>query len=154
MRIGELAIATGFTTKTIRYYERESLLADPGRTSSGYREYTPADAERLGFIGKAKRLGLSLEEIKGILQIHERNEPTCQHVRSLLDEKLAYVDVLLKDLYTFREELSRLRQRAGRLVDCRPTGGRICGIIEDSGFGASKKALRLLQSSSHKASNR
>ncbi|MBI4287453.1 MAG: heavy metal-responsive transcriptional regulator [Chloroflexi bacterium] len=146
-----MATATGFTTKTIRYYEREGLLADPGRTGSGYREYTLADVERLGFIGKAKRLGLSLAEIKGILQVYERNEPTCEHVRSLVDEKLAYVDALLKDLSTFREEMSRLRQRTGRLVDCRPTGGGICGIVENSGFGGSEKALRLLQSSGRKA---
>ena len=35
MRIGELAAATGLTTKTIRFYEGEGLLPEPGRTASG-----------------------------------------------------------------------------------------------------------------------
>ncbi|MBI2917341.1 MAG: heavy metal-responsive transcriptional regulator [Chloroflexi bacterium] len=135
MKIGELARATGFTPKTIRYYEGESLLPDPGRTDSGYRVYDRADVERLEFIRKAKRLGLSLEEIKSILRLHDRREPTCTHVRVLLETKLGQVDALLQDLREFREELCRLRDRAGDLADCGPTGGRICGIIEASGPG-------------------
>lgn len=154
MKIGELAKATGFTTKTIRYYEGQGLLADPGRTRAGYRKYGGADIERLDFIGKAKRLGFSLAEVKSILHIYDSSEPTCEHVRALLDEKLAYVSELLRDLSTFKEELVGLRQRAGMLTDCKPAGGRICGIIEDSGFGSSEKVLRLLQISSHKADNR
>ena len=55
MKIGELAKATGLTTKTIRFYEGERLLADPGRTPSGYRVYNPEDVERLAFICKAMR---------------------------------------------------------------------------------------------------
>ena len=88
MKIGELAKATGVTAKTIRFYEEEGLLPKPARTLSGYRKYGPEDAGRLEFIHKSKRLGLSLQEIKGILQLHDRSEPTCTHVRSLLDEKV------------------------------------------------------------------
>ncbi|MBI2165305.1 MAG: heavy metal-responsive transcriptional regulator [Chloroflexi bacterium] len=145
MKIGELARASGFKDKTIRYYERQGLLPDPGRTLSGYREYGPEDIGRLVFIRKAKRLGLSLEDIKSILQIHDRREPTCMHVRGLLDEKLAQVSVVLRDLRTFRQELVTLREQAGATEDCRPTGGRICGIIEDNMFGASKEALDWLR---------
>ena len=59
MKIGELAGATGLTPKTIRFYEAEGLIPDPPRTASGYRAYTEPDVARLGFIVKAKRLGLS-----------------------------------------------------------------------------------------------
>ena len=131
MRIGELAHATGLTTKTIRFYEAEGLLEDPGRTDSGYRVYRDEDVARVGFVRKAKRVGLSLEDIRGVIQLHDRGEPTCVHVRALLDEKLAQVDSALADLRVFRRELVRLRKEAGSMTDCRPSGGRICGIIED-----------------------
>lgn len=145
MKIGELARATGFKDKTIRYYERQGLLPDPERTPSGYREYGPEGIDRLAFIRKAKRLGLSLEDIKSILLIHDRSEATCLHVRSLLDEKLAQADAALKDLQRFRVELSGIRERAGGVEDCRPSGGRICGIIENTAFVASDKALEWLR---------
>ncbi|MBI2935387.1 MAG: heavy metal-responsive transcriptional regulator [Chloroflexi bacterium] len=144
MKIGELARSTGFKDKTIRYYERQGLLPDPGRTSSGYREYGPEDVDRLKFVKKAKRLGFSLRDIKSILQIHSRKEPTCTHVRTLLDEKLARVDALVKDLRAVSKELARLRAQVSDVEDCRPAGGRVCGIIENSAFGASQQALELL----------
>lgn len=141
MKIGELARATGLSPKTIRFYEAEGLVRDPERTTSGYRSYGPEDVNRLDFIRKSKRLGLSLTEIKSILQLHERSEPTCEHVRSLLDEKLDRVEVALRDLQEFQKELQQLRDTAGTLTDCRPTGGRICGIIEGSEVAISNRAL-------------
>ena len=88
MKIGELANSTGMTTKTIRFYESERLLPPPARTYVGYRTYGPEDVERVNFIRKAKRMGLSLDEIRVVLQLHDLREPTCGHVRSLLNAKL------------------------------------------------------------------
>jgi DNA-binding transcriptional MerR regulator len=134
VKIGELAKATGLSTKTIRFYEGEGLIPDPPRTGSGYRSYSEPDADRLVFILKAKRLGLSLDEIKGILRLHDGSEPTCVHVRSLLDEKVAQVETAIQDLLGFKEELESLRDQSTSLVDCRPLGGNICSIIEQSGI--------------------
>ena len=137
MRIGELAGSTGQTTKTIRFYEAEGLMPDPPRTPSGYRVYGDEDIERLRFIRMAKRLGLSLEEIGGILRLHDRREPTCAHVRSVLDEKLAQIETALPELQAFRSEISRLKHETGDQTDCRPSGGGICSIIEESGIDIS-----------------
>jgi len=130
VKIGELARAVGLTAITIRYYEAMGLLPRTGRTASNYRVYSTQHLERLQFIDKAKRFGLSLEEIKGILQLHDRQEATCVHVRTLLDAKLRQVDTLLQELVEFRGELVHLRDSAGTMEDCRPSGGHICGIIE------------------------
>ena len=134
MKIGELARATGLTTKTIRFYEDQALLPEPPRTVSGYRVYRPGDVGRLELIRKAKRLGLSLEEIKGVLQLHDLREPTCVHVRSLLEQKLAQVEQAIADLRAFRDELAGLKDESGTLDDCAPSGGEICSIIEASGM--------------------
>ena len=63
MKIGQLAESTGLTPKTIRFYESERLLPAPARTYGSYRAYGPGDVERLDFIRRAKRLGLSLDEL-------------------------------------------------------------------------------------------
>ena len=141
MKIGELAKATGLSTKTIRFYEAEGLIPNPPRTDSGYRAYADPDVARLGFILKAKRLGLSLDEIKGILQLHDRSGPTCVHVRSQLEEKVAQIEKVIQDLLGFKEELETLRDRATDLVDCRPRGGNICSIIEDSGINVAPSSV-------------
>ncbi|MCH8342342.1 MAG: heavy metal-responsive transcriptional regulator [Chloroflexi bacterium] len=141
MKIGQLAKAIGLSPKTIRFYEAEGLVRDPERTLSGYRSYGPEDVIRLEFIRKFRRLGLSRAEVKSILQLHDRKEPTCVHVRSLLDEKLARVEAALQDLQGFQKELQQLRDGAGTLTDCVPTGGRICGIIEQAAVEASDGAL-------------
>ena len=141
MRIGELAAAAGLTAKTVRFYEGEGLLPEPRRTLSQYRVYGDTDVARLQFILEAKHLGLSLEEIRGILQLHDRSEPTCVHVRSLLEGKLAHVEKVIAELREFQADLVKLRDRAGGLVDCRPLGGNICGIIEEGATTDGETAL-------------
>lgn len=141
MRIGELASATGLSAKTIRFYEAQGLISDPPRTDSGYRAYAEPDVARLEFILKAKRLGLSLDEIKGVLRLHDRSEPTCVHVRSLLEEKLVQIGGVIQDLIAFKEELEVLRDQATSLEDCRSLGGNICSIIEDSGIKVAPSSL-------------
>lgn len=132
MKIGELARSAGTTVKTIRFYEETGLMRVAPRTDSGYRIYGTEDVKRLAFIRKAKRLEMSLDEIKGVLHLHDLDEPTCVHVRALLDEKIARIDLVLKELGDLRGELFRLRKDSGDLDDCCPTGGNVCGIVERS----------------------
>ena len=61
MTIGAAAKSAGVAVDTVRYYEREGLLASATRTASGYRVFGAADVERLCFIRKAKALGFTLE---------------------------------------------------------------------------------------------
>lgn len=132
MKIGDLARTVGTTVKTIRFYEDAGLIRAAPRTESGYRIYGQVDVERLGFIRSAKRLGMSLDEIRGVLALHDLNEPTCVHVRALLDEKVVRIELALKELRDFRRELVSLRDHAGDLEDCSPAGGSVCGIVERS----------------------
>ena len=141
MKIGELGKATNLSTKTIRFYESEGLISDPPRTNSGYRTYVDSDVARLEFILKAKRLGLSLDEIRGILRLHDRSEPTCVHVRSVLEEKMAQIETVIQDLLGLKEELQSLEDHTTSMVDCRPQGGNICSIIEDSGINVAQSSL-------------
>lgn len=125
MTIGEAARRAGVTTKTVRYYEQIGLLPHPSRTDSGYRRYGDDELARLGFIGKAKRLGLSLEEIRTILALSAQGSDPCPHVVGLLDRHLADIDETVARLSDFRQQLATLRADAESA-----SRGRVCGIIE------------------------
>jgi DNA-binding transcriptional MerR regulator len=127
LRIGELASELGLNPKTIRYYEQINLLPAPVRTVSGYRQYTAADRERLRFIRKAKAIGFTLEEIRGILELRCTTQSPCSHVLSLLERKVVAVEAQLQALTEVRAELLALRQEA---VTTSAVTAEVCGIIE------------------------
>lgn len=70
MRSGELARNAGVNLQTIRFYERQGLLAKPARTASGYRSYQQNDLERVLFIRRNQELGFTLAEIKQLVDLH------------------------------------------------------------------------------------
>lgn len=127
MRIGELAAELGLNPKTIRFYEEIGLLPPARRTPSGYRLYGAADRERLRFILKAKAVGLTLEEIKQVLDVRSKGQQPCRHVLALLDQKLAAVDRQLRALSEFRRELVALHSEGAETMRAEAC---VCGIIE------------------------
>jgi DNA-binding transcriptional MerR regulator len=114
-RIGELAAAAGVSVDTLRYYERERLLPAPTRTAGGFRLYPPETAERLRFIKQAQQIGLSLREIKQLL---DPDNCRCSAVRDVIAERLAEVDERLQELTSFRNTLQTALDR------CEQTLGR------------------------------
>ena len=112
MRIGELAVQSGVTAKTIRFWEAEGLLANPVRTPSGYRDYDLVALDRLSFIRHAQTAGLTLAEIRQILTISDTGEPPCGHVTDLIHQHLTHVDHRIRELNETRSLLDRLAKRA------------------------------------------
>ena len=87
LRIGEVAKQSDVGIETIRYYEREGLLAEPDRRPSGYRQYDEAVVARLQFIRRAKELGFTLAEIKELLGLWFDVHTKCVHVRQRAADK-------------------------------------------------------------------
>ncbi|MBI3961245.1 MAG: MerR family transcriptional regulator [Deinococcus sp.] len=113
LRIGALAARAGTSADTVRYYERLGLLGVSRRTESGYRLYDTADLRRLQFIRRAKLLGLSLDEIRGLLGLAEEGEcrPLRRQVAELLRHKIAECETKLAELMAFKMSLEeRYRQ--------------------------------------------
>src|SRR3972149_2085707 len=110
--IGELAKELHLNPKTIRYYEEVGLLSKPRRSESGYRLYSGYEIERLRLVRRAKLLGLSLAEIKELVEyaVDGRCNTLEQRLFSLVEMKLGEVDQKIQDLVTFREELMRYKR--------------------------------------------
>lgn len=129
MLIGEVADATGVSTKALRYYERQGLLDEPDRTGGNYRDYSSQVIDRVEFIKQAQAAGFTLRQIGEILAIRDDGRAPCHHVADLVDERLDDIDRRLADLRRTRGQLREVRARLDGLEpsDCEPDA--VCSAI-------------------------
>jgi DNA-binding transcriptional MerR regulator len=111
MRISELAERVGIPTSTVRYYERIGLIGAPHRTGSGYRSYDEQSATRLLFVTRARRLGLTCEQITELLPVWDGTNcaAASERVRRLIDDKQAEIATRIADLQRFAAQLDEAR---------------------------------------------
>lgn len=96
LTIGSLAAAAGVGVETVRFYQRRGLLREPAREYGRVRRYTRDDGARIRFIKSAQRMGFSLTEVEGLLQLDDGRH--CDEARHAAERKLALVRVKLADL--------------------------------------------------------
>jgi MerR family mercuric resistance operon transcriptional regulator len=102
----ELARLTGCNLETIRYYEKIGMLPDPPRTAAGYRVYAGGHVARLRFILRARELGFSLEETRGLLELVDGDNQSCAEVKERTERHLADVRSKIADLRRIERVLS------------------------------------------------
>ncbi|ASU23296.1 Zn(2+)-responsive transcriptional regulator [Vibrio qinghaiensis] len=108
-QIGELAKRCKVSTDTLRFYEKNALIKPAGRSESGYRLYNQKNQQQVSFILKAKELGLSLDEIKELLEIKlEATEHSCAEVKSITSAKLVVIDQKIAELIEIRQALKKI----------------------------------------------
>lgn len=127
--IGELSRKTGVPTQNIRYYEKLGLLEPPNRTDGRYRIYSGEDEARLIFIKQAKLFGLTLEEIKEIINLRAGGIAPCEHVKEIVERHLNDLNQHIQEMTEFRDELASRFEKLKR-SDSDIFTGTICGFIE------------------------
>jgi MerR family mercuric resistance operon transcriptional regulator len=126
LTIGQLAKEAGVGVETIRFYEREGLLSQPQRRSSGYRQYSPEAVRRVRFIRHAKELGFTLKEIQELLELRVDPHSSCADVRRRASDKIADIEGRIASLERMREALESLARK------CRGRGPTSdCPILEE-----------------------
>jgi len=80
-------------------------MPSPQRTESGYRLFSQWDVDRLTFITRAKSLGLTLDEIKEILELKEGKLLTCRAVYERLNKKVRAIKENIQELQVLHDEL-------------------------------------------------
>ena len=135
-RIGELATRTGVSIDAVRYYERLKLLPRAGRTAGGFRLFGPESVERVQFIKQAQELGLTLDDIKGLLATGGAEE--CRNVRDLLSKKISELDGKMTAMKSFRRTLARHLSACERELETHGDSA-CCPVVAD---GRNKTASR------------
>jgi DNA-binding transcriptional MerR regulator len=111
---GDLARATGNTVRTIRFYEEEELLKPAVVSDGGHRRYTEEDLERLRLITDLRELGLSLCEIRSILELRSGCHTAAEFA-------MRFQQVLAGHLEQAQRRLERLRRVKKELLDALAT---------------------------------
>ena len=106
--IGQVAIQTGVSVQTVRYYERRGLLKDIARRLSGYRLYTNDNIRTICFIKRSQELGFSLSEIEELLWMQSDNATNRKEVRTLAKAKITDIENRINNLKTIRRALTLL----------------------------------------------
>ena len=155
MTIGELAKTAGINPRTVRFYEQKGLLPAAGRSDSNYRQYTEKQVALLAFIRRAQAFGLSLGEIKKLLEYRLAGQ--CAGVRSSLEDllgaKITDLRTRAAELVEFARELEVIRRRLRRAAtsDAHPAPSfcECLSVTPKSGSGAcARKRLDLTKAES------
>jgi MerR family redox-sensitive transcriptional activator SoxR len=121
MRIGAVARRAGVRVSLIRYYEEIGLLPEAERVS-GQRRYDETVLRRLAVIDVAQRAGLSLDEIRELVQ--HGNDPMSEHLRELAARRLPEIDALVE-----RARRVRTWLQAATSCDCESIDD--CALFDD-----------------------
>lgn len=126
MKIGELANVTGCSVQTIRYYEKENLLAPNCRSEGNFRLYDQSAVELLLFIKHCRNLDLSLAEIRQLLQLNNSPQSQCDDVNQMIDHHVQEVEQRITNLRALHRQLKSLR-------DCCSNDRTVeqCGILKN-----------------------
>jgi len=124
--IGQAARGAGVGIETVRFYERQGLIAQPRKPDgSGVRHYSEDLIERIRFVREAQNLGFSLREVAELLTLRSDPASNCSDVQERATAKLRDV----------REKIKRLQQidaALESLIDACPGRGglQVCSIMD------------------------
>ena len=106
--ISQLSKEFAITTRSIRHYEDIGLLSPARRGQT--RIYSPADRTRLKLILRGKRLGISLEDSREIIDMYEPGKNNVDQLKKLIDaiqQQRAKLNQQLDDITKLLKDLNR-----------------------------------------------
>jgi MerR family transcriptional regulator, copper efflux regulator len=126
LTIGNVAKRVGVQPSAIRYYERQGMFQPTLRGANGYRTYSDDAVKLLLFVKRAQSLGITLKEIKPLLNLAIEGQRPCSHVKQLAKQHLDEVSQKIRELELLRHDLSTLlKRKAGR-----HHANEVCPLIE------------------------
>lgn len=124
MNIKDAGLRAGLPAKTIRYYEEVGLVR-PLRDANGYRVFRDGDVHKLGFLGRARALGFTIEDCRVLLSLYEDKSRASAEVKAIANRHLAQISAKIAALQAMQATL-------GHLVTCCAGDSRPdCPILAD-----------------------
>jgi MerR family mercuric resistance operon transcriptional regulator len=117
--IGEASRLSGVGIETIRYYEREGIVPEPGRAANNRRLYSKEEVGRLRFLKQCRDLGFRLADAKTLLGLSEHHETDCQSVKDIAEFHISSVQAKIAELKRLEAALDELMANcSGGNVEC------------------------------------
>jgi len=108
LTIGKIASLAKVSADTLRYYEREQLIAPAAKSAGGYRFYERDALRRIRFIKQAQQCGFNLAEIRSLLALRGSNAACCRDVRRVALEKKLQLEGKIKAMKVMSSALTQL----------------------------------------------
>jgi Cu(I)-responsive transcriptional regulator len=108
VKIGQASAASGISERMIRHYEKIGLMPRAARRDSGYRDYDERDVHTLKFIGRARDLGFSVEEIGKLVELWQDRSRASADVKALALARVTELKRKERALHDMRRSLEHL----------------------------------------------
>lgn len=108
LSIGTVAQAAHISVDAVRYYERTGLIPRALRRPSGYRKFSPDIVDRIRLVKSLQRFGLTLSDIRNLLQAIDSGERTWGSLRQNFHSVLDRLDCQLVELRKVQKRLRRM----------------------------------------------
>lgn len=125
MNIGELSKLSGVSSKMIRRYEEDGIVAKAKRTESGYRVYQTQDVQIFKFIKRSRELGFSLSDTKQLVSLWRNKSRSSAKVKEIAQKHVQELTEKLNETNQMILQLNHLVRNCHG--DSRPD----CPIIDD-----------------------
>jgi MerR family copper efflux transcriptional regulator len=122
-QIGEVAEQVGLSLRTVRYYEEVGLLSPPARTEGGFRLYGAEHIEQLMLIKQMKPLGLSIEEMRSLLEARKDLAGSSVRRRAAAREALGQFAELVNERCRELRKQLRSAERFSKQISSEAEGG-------------------------------
>ncbi|GIW40330.1 MAG: HTH-type transcriptional regulator HmrR [Candidatus Binatia bacterium] len=132
LTVGELARKAGVKPSTVRYYEARGIVPKAQRLPNGYRLFADDAVAWLRFVRRAQSFGMTLEEIRGLVEFGRTRGKPCERLRDVARDRLREVDRKIAELLELRRSLERLlRRRGGRAAP-----DEVCPLLAEENISA------------------
>lgn len=96
--IGDVSAATGLPASTIRYYDKNGLLPNVARSSSGMRLFTEDDIEWIRLLERLKMSGMPIREMRAYVELIEGGDDTLEERRKIVYGRRSALEARMREL--------------------------------------------------------
>jgi MerR family transcriptional regulator, aldehyde-responsive regulator len=115
----EMSERSGVSIDTLRYYEREGLLADVARAGSGHRRYREADVRWVEVLRCLRRTGMTIDQLRHYCELGKQGDHT---VPERLDQLRGHRRIVEDQLSGLHRALDLIDHKIGVYEDVQANG--------------------------------
>jgi len=129
LRISALAKKTGVRSTTLRYWEQLGLLPRAARTHTGYRLFGTEAVQYVEFVRKSKEVGLSLRQMRRVLELARAGQSPCAEVEGWIGKKLEILETQIQSLRDLQRRLRSICESRKKSQIHRASSKELCCLI-------------------------
>jgi len=130
LTVSELSKEVDITADAVRHYVRIGLLSPSRDPNNGYKRFSRGELKKAKFIGKAKSLGFTLQEIRIIFEHSNAGEAPCLAVRDMIQQNIDHNRIRIAELNKLQHQMEAAVKQWQSTPNGSTDSEAICHLIE------------------------